>query len=58
MFIRVEKKTLEEKIISSEEMVRVLESDLKPDEVDEALTDMVLGTYEHRTATAIYKYRA
>lgn len=56
MFIKIDKKTLQEEIISSEEMVRVLEADMKSEDVDEALTEIVTGTYKHRTATAIYKY--
>ncbi len=56
MFIKIDKKTLEVETISSEEMASVLESDFKPDEVDEILTEIVCGIYEHRTASAIYKY--
>ena len=59
MFIKIDKKTLAEEIISSEEMVSVLEDDLrKSDDVDELLTDIVLGTYEHSNAFATYKYKA
>ena len=58
MFIKVDKKTLQEVPISSEEMVVVLERDLKPQVVDEALTDIVMGRYEHSNALAIYKYKA
>ena len=58
MFVKIDKKTLQEEIISSEEMAKVLEADLKPDDVDEALTEIVSGTYEHSNAFAIYKYKA
>jgi len=56
MFVKIDKKTLQEEVISSEEMARVLETDMKPDDVDEALTEIVSGTYKHSNATAIYKY--
>ncbi|MDX8397867.1 MAG: N-carbamoyl-L-amino acid amidohydrolase [Mariprofundaceae bacterium] len=58
MFIQIDIKTLHEKIISSENMAEILEADMKPKLVDEALTDMVCGTYEHRNATTVYKYRS
>ena len=58
MFIKTNKKTQQEEIISSEEMVSVLEDDLrKSDDVDEVLTEIVMGTYEHSNTTATYKYR-
>jgi DNA-directed RNA polymerase subunit F len=58
MFVKIDKKTLQEEIINSEEMAKVLEADLKPDDVDEALTEIVSGTYEHSNAFATYKYKA
>ncbi|OIO73758.1 MAG: N-carbamoyl-L-amino acid amidohydrolase [Zetaproteobacteria bacterium CG1_02_53_45] len=58
MFIKIDKQTLEKEVISSEEMVAVLEDDYKDDEVDEILTEIVCGIYEHSNALAIYKYRA
>ncbi|MDX8395746.1 MAG: N-carbamoyl-L-amino acid amidohydrolase [Mariprofundaceae bacterium] len=57
MFVKIDKKTLQEVVINSEEMVIVLEADLKPQVVDEALTDMVCGRYEHGNALATYKYK-
>jgi len=57
MFIKIDKNTLEEQAISSEEMVKVLENDMKPKFVDEALTDIVSGSYEHANAFATYKYK-
>lgn len=48
---------MQEELISSEEMAEVLEADLRPDDVDEALTDIVSGTYKHSNAMAIYKYK-
>jgi len=56
MFIKIDKKTLQETVISSEEMARVLEADMNTEDVDEALTEIVSGTYKHSNATAIYKY--
>ena len=58
MFIKIDKKSLEEVIISSEEMVAILEQDLKADVIDEVLTDIVSGTYEHSNALAVYKYKS
>ncbi|PIW50264.1 MAG: N-carbamoyl-L-amino acid amidohydrolase [Zetaproteobacteria bacterium CG12_big_fil_rev_8_21_14_0_65_54_13] len=58
MFIKIDKKTLEEEIINSEEMVEVLEHDMKPVFVDDALMDMVTSGYVHRSASAIYRYKA
>jgi len=58
MFVKIDKKNLQEVVISSEEMVMVLEEDLKPQVVDEALTDIVCGRYEHSNALATYKYKA
>ena len=59
MFIKTNKKTGQEEAISSEEMVSVLEDDLrKSDDVDEVLTEIVMGTYEHSNATATYKYKS
>jgi len=58
MFIKIDKNTLEEET-SSEEMVTILETDLrKSDDVDEVLTEIVMGIYEHSTASAIYKYKS
>jgi len=58
MFIKIDKKSSEETTISSEEMVSVLEADIKSDDVDEVLTEIVAGIYEHHTRTATYKYKA
>ena len=59
MFIKINKKTGQEETITSEEMVSVLEADLRQnDDVDEVLTEIVTGVYEHSNATATYKYRA
>jgi len=59
MFIKIDKKTKIEETISSEEMVSVLEDDLrKSDDVDEVLTEIVMGVYEHSNAFATYKYKA
>jgi len=59
MFIKTNKKTGQEEEISSEEMVSVLEADLRQnDDVDEVLTEIVTGVYEHSNAAATYKYRA
>ena len=57
MFVKIDKKTLQEVEINSEAMVTVLEADLKPQVVDDALTDMVCGRYEHSNALATYKYK-
>jgi len=57
MFVKIDKKTLQEVAITSEDMVLVLEADLKPQVVDEALTDIVCGRYEHSNASAMYKYK-
>jgi len=56
VFIRIDKKTLAEKTISSEEMATVLEEDLQANMVDDTLTDIVLGTYKHSNRLAHYKY--
>ncbi len=58
MFIKTDKNSQEEEIINSEEMVNVLENDMKPKFVDEVLTDMVSGSYEHGNAFATYKYKS
>lgn len=58
MFVKIDKKNLQETAISSEEMVTVLEADLKPKEIDDTLTDIVCGRYEHSNAVATYKYKA
>jgi len=58
MFIRIDNKTKEETVISDEEMVFILEADFKKsNDVDEVLTDIVTGTYAHRTRLATYKYK-
>jgi len=57
MFIRIDNKTQQEEIISSEAMALVLEEDLRADAVDEALTDIVTGLYKHRNRDASYVYR-
>jgi len=56
MFVRIDKQTLVEKTISSEDMATVLEEDLQANMVDETLTDIVLGTYKHSNRLAHYKY--
>jgi len=58
MFIKIDKKTLQEEVISSAEMACILEADLKAADIDEALTEIVSGTYEHSNAFAIYRYKA
>jgi len=58
MFLRIDKHTLAEKVISSEEMATVLETDLKANVIDETLTDMALGIHEHSNRSARYKYIA
>ncbi|MDX8405128.1 MAG: N-carbamoyl-L-amino acid amidohydrolase [Mariprofundus sp.] len=58
MFIKIDKKTHEEAIISSEEMVSVLEADLKDDVIDDVLTEIVTGAYKHSNASAIYTYKS
>jgi len=57
MFIKIDNKTKEEEIISSEEMAEVLEADFKPDDIDEVLTEIVTGIYKHRTRSATYTYK-
>jgi len=57
MFIRIDNNTKEETVISSDEMVEILEADIKADDVDEVLTEIVSGIYEHRTRLATYKYK-
>lgn len=56
MFIKTDKKTQQESIISSEDMVHVLETDIKASDIDEVLTEIVTGVYEHSNASATYKY--
>ena len=59
MFIKTDKKTGVEESISSEEMVSVLETDLRQsDDIDEVLTEIVSGVYEHSNAIASYRYKA
>jgi len=58
MFLKIDKKTKAEEVISDEAMVTILEDDLNADTVDEALTDMVTGTYDHRNRTHIFKYKS
>ena len=58
MFVKIDKKTMQEVVISSEDMVMVLEADLKPQVVDDTLTDIVCGRYEHSNAVASYKYKS
>ncbi|MBL4775628.1 MAG: hypothetical protein JKY87_06195 [Mariprofundus sp.] len=58
MFIKIDPQTLRQESISSEAMVAILEADMKEKWVDDALTDMVSGAYEHRNASAIYTYKA
>ncbi|MDX8396907.1 MAG: hypothetical protein R8K49_01155 [Mariprofundaceae bacterium] len=56
MFVKIDKKSRQEVEISSEAMVTVLEADLKPKFVDDALMDLVSGEHEHSNREAIYKY--
>jgi|UPI00036DE5CE hypothetical protein len=58
MFIKIDNQTKAEEIISSETMASILEADLKPEIVDEALTDIVTGQYQHRNRDYTYIYRA
>jgi hypothetical protein len=58
MFVKIDKKTKAEVIISSTEMTNILERDVSDNLVDDTITDMVLGAYDHRDQTSIYKYRA
>jgi hypothetical protein len=39
-------------------MVEVLETDLKSADIDEALTDIVSGAYEHINRNFKYKYKS
>ncbi|MDX8383959.1 MAG: N-carbamoyl-L-amino acid amidohydrolase [Ghiorsea sp.] len=57
MFIKIDKRTKEEVIISSTDMTLILERDVKANLVDDTLTDMALGMHEHRDHTATYKYQ-
>ncbi len=57
MFVKIDKKTLHEEPISSEEMVSVLEQDFKADLIDEVLTEIVSGAYEHSNVFALFKYK-
>lgn len=38
-------------------MVEVLEADLNSADIDEALTDIVCGIYEHSNREAVYRYK-
>ena len=58
VFIKVDKQTKKEVVISSTEMTNILERDVSNNLVDDTLTDMVLGAYQHRDREAIYKYKA
>jgi len=58
MFIKIDNKTKAEEVISSEIMAFILEAELKPEIVDETLTDMVTGQYKHRNRDYTYIYRA
>jgi len=58
MFVKIDKKTKEEVVISSTEMTNILERDVADNLVDDTLTDMVISAYEHRDQTSIYKYKA
>jgi len=57
MFVKIDKKTHEETIISSTDMTLVLERDIKDNQVDDTLTEMVISGYEHKDKTAIYRYK-
>jgi len=58
MFVKIDKKTKKEIIISSTEMTIILERDVANNLVDDTLTDMVLGAYQHRDQQSIYKYKS
>ncbi|MDQ6962012.1 MAG: N-carbamoyl-L-amino acid amidohydrolase [Mariprofundaceae bacterium] len=58
MFVKIDKKTREETVISSTDMTLVLERDFNDKMVDSILTDMAMGEYEHRDREASYKYKA
>ena len=57
MFVKIDKKTRQEVVISSTEMTLVLERDIKDNLVDDTLTEMVVSGYEHRDQTSTYKYK-
>jgi len=57
MFVKIDKKTHKEVVISSTEMTNILERDLSANLVDATLTDMVMGAYDHKDREAIYKYK-
>lgn len=58
MFVKIDKKTLQEETISSEEMVSALEHDLKAEVIDEVLTEIVSGRYDHSNAFTVFKYKS
>jgi len=58
MFVKMDKNTKAEVVISSTEMTNILERDVACNLVDDTLTDMVTCSYEHHDKTFIYKYKA
>jgi len=58
MFVKIDKKTKAEVVISSTEMTNILERDVASNLVDDTLTDMVTSAYQHRDKASIYKYKA
>ena len=58
MFVKTDKKTQEEVIISSTEMTHILERDVSKNLVDDTLTDMAMGAYTHQDQVATYKYKS
>lgn len=57
MFVKINKKTQQQTIISSTEMTEILERDFPANRVDAALADMATGDYQHRDRETIYKYQ-
>ncbi len=58
MFVKIDKKTRKESIISSTEMTNILERDISANLVNSTLTDMAMGEYQHMDKEALYKYKA
>ena len=58
MFVKTDKKTQEDVVISSTQMTEILERDVTKNLVDDTLTDMAMGAYIHRDQVATYKYKS
>lgn len=58
MFVKIDKKTRVEVVISSTEMTNILERDISANLVNSTLTDMAMGAYEHQDRESLYKYKA